>query len=460
MSTTTSVGSAAQLFDAVSTYWRDSSEQGDDSRHVRRKSQHLLVRRYKSHRPRVLRISMILTILLGLLVALQLFTAFSIESILHAPSSILGLASWKYSQEDGIFSTSLCPSCNQTANATEAGTYATAQDFSRVPLPSRDEARSRYASLAGRKRYLLHHIVLMSIMDKTWMNAESTAEIFKNYFSRPDDLLSLSFDGLDLDKPTTYMYTRTGPGGKLHEITNRVHHLDRHGKTLVQFQDLITEKGYLDGQPKDSRQIIWIVIEDDATIDPRISEYLESLAQPYLYFAHGPTRWLGVAQWNAVERAVEVLRDTFFGDGPVMNVDDDARIDPELLRHIWKVKRAIHWPVGNLRGGNWEGALYKDGAQARWLLGGMPHRTFPIDMNGFAINSTLIGEGREIHGPKYISDGWTGAETKFIEKIYKKRAELEGICENTVEEGCFWAWWNWNENESKNAKPPRSLAEA
>jgi hypothetical protein len=44
-----------------------------------------------------------------------------------------------------------------------------------------------------------------------------------------------------------------------------------------------------------------------------------------LYFAHGPTNFYGNAQWNAAERAVHVLRDTFFGDGPVLNVDDDSK---------------------------------------------------------------------------------------------------------------------------------------
>lgn len=123
-----------------------------------------------------------------------------------------------------------------------------------------------------------------------------------------------------------------------------------------------------------------------------------------------------------------------------------------------QVKRAIHWPVGNLRGGNCEHPITSpcmpfavlsrtDGlsnSRGRCIIprgcsGSMatrrnapqnishrvskePYFTFPsragIDeehhchsMNGFAINSSLIGEGREIHGPKYISDGWTGAET-------------------------------------------------
>lgn len=35
-------------------------------------------------------------------------------------------------------------------------------------------------------------------------------------------------------------------------------------------------------------------------------------------------------------------------DGPVFNIDDDAKFVPELLRRVWRVKRAMTWPVGNL----------------------------------------------------------------------------------------------------------------
>lgn len=34
-------------------------------------------------------------------------------------------------------------------------------------------------------------------------------------------------------------------------------------------------------------------------------------------------------------------------DGPILNVDDDAFILPELLRKVWKVKKVTAWQVGN-----------------------------------------------------------------------------------------------------------------
>lgn len=270
---------SAHLLDAFATYWRDSAIHGDDVKHIRRKSQTHLVKRYSAKSPRFLRAATLATVFLLCLVALQLLTAFSVESMLSLPSglSLPSLKAWYSTQQSSPFDTSICPSCNQTVET--VGLYAASEDFGKVPLASREEVRNVHSSQAIKKRYLLHHIVLKSVLEKTWMSFESTTGIFNNYFSTPDKLLALSFEGLDLDKPTTYMYTRTGPGGKLHDVTNRVHHLSRHGDTLQHFQELVEIEGYFDGHPKSSRQIIWIVIEDDARIDSHVAAYLESTGQ-------------------------------------------------------------------------------------------------------------------------------------------------------------------------------------
>lgn len=79
---------------------------------------------------------------------------------------------------------------------------------------------------------------------------------------------------------------------------------------------------------------------------------------------------------------MHVLRDTFFGDGPVLNVDDDSRILPELLQRIWKVQKAVLWQVGNMGGRQdiWEGPVFERGKIVDWIIGGMPERKFPQDM--------------------------------------------------------------------------------
>lgn len=44
-------------------------------------------------------------------------------------------------------------------------------------------------------------------------------------------------------------------------------------------------------------------------------------------------------------RLISMLREC--RDGPILNVDDDAYILPELLRKVWKVKKVTAWQVGN-----------------------------------------------------------------------------------------------------------------
>lgn len=191
-------------------------------------------------------------------------------------------------------------------------------------------------------------------------------------------------------------------------------------------------------------------------------------------------------------RAIEVLRDGFFGDGPVLNLDDDARILPELLVKLWRLKKATAFMVGNLR--SWpsrekcmsmrcsvwlslteatgEGPIYEDGELTGWEVSWKPTRVFPIDMNGFAINSSMIGVGlpmsprRSVLWPfaqlltrsstaKYIPFDAQAGESEFLEQIYPNRTDIEPLCRNTVEEQCFYAWHNsWLREDWQDALPP------
>lgn len=263
--------------DAIATYWRNSTASGDDVRHIRRKSQQFFLNSLPFRQSRYLRLAILAILVVILLVAIHLSA--SLQEVLSSQSSLTlsNLRAWYSTQEDPVFNSLVCPSCgNQTSTI---GLYAISEDFEHVPLATRDGVRSLKATVAIKKRYLLHHLVLKAIFERTWMKDEATSAIFKNYFSVPDSLLSLSFDGLDLDKPTTYMYTRTGPGGKLHDIKKRVRNIRRQGETVQRFQDLVEREGYFDGQPKSARQLIYIVIEDDSQIDPSVKEYLESMGQ-------------------------------------------------------------------------------------------------------------------------------------------------------------------------------------
>ena len=97
---------------------------------------------------------------------------------------------------------------------------------------------------------------------------------------------------------------------------------------------------------------------------------------------------------------------------------------------------------------------------------------FPIDMNGFAINSSMIGPGlpmspREsavldlrlrrltIHGSaQYIPFDAQAGESEFLEQIYQNRTDIEPLCRNTKQEQCYYAWHNsWIRDDWKDAEP-------
>ena len=124
---------------------------------------------------------------------------------------------------------------------------------------------------------------------------------------------------------------------------------------------------------------------------------------------------------------------------------------PELLRRIWKVQRATLFQVGNLGGDKslWEvrrpstlvlslsllalpadpnrlpsqGPIFQGGKIKEWIVGGLPDRLFPIDMGGFSINSSVIGDGRPVHPPRYIPANDFGGERCARSRLPRTESE-------------------------------------
>ena len=249
---------------------------------------------------------------------------------------------------------SICPECN----CSMPGSFSLSPRFSSVALPTLQEARHPRAAKRTIKRYLSSETQQFLWLHPELLPETATSRLFTSWLTCPDNLISLNFQGLAHGKPTLYMYTRTGDGGRLKATERRLKYFLRHEETVKQYWDLVREGGYSDPvavaqrlQPED-RQLIWILIEDGDHINPTLDTQMRSsgiresastledvvcteprktdlrprlVPAAYLYFAHGPTNFYGNAQWNAAERAVHVLRDTFFGDGPVLNVDDDSK---------------------------------------------------------------------------------------------------------------------------------------
>lgn len=168
----------------------------------------------------------------------------------------------------------LCPDCD----CKKAGSFA-ASRAALTPLVSREELRGwveRTGSFHNPKilKYLLHHILLLPTLEGLFTPEDSIAWLLTAHMTCPDTLISYDFKGLELDKPTSYVYTRTGPGGKLSEWEKRSVYMERHVQMFKDYQDRIDSKGFMDGTRADDRQLLWLVIEDEAMMEPHLEELL------------------------------------------------------------------------------------------------------------------------------------------------------------------------------------------
>ena len=203
----------------------------------------------------------------------------------------------------------ICPTCDCSVK----GSYSDSLEYTK-PLPSVKAARSLlHTSPRQVKRFLQHHIQLYSWTRPMHISDQVAAKLMQKWLACPDAMMALNFRGLDLNKPTLYAYTRTGSRGRLTADNRRLRYLQRHADTFRAFQELVQIESYYDGEHYSKRQYIWIIIEDATTVSAAIAELLEDSGLPYLYIAHGETHRFGNAQWQIAERAVHVLRDSFFG---------------------------------------------------------------------------------------------------------------------------------------------------
>lgn len=159
----------------------------------------------------------------------------------------------------------------------------------------------------------------------------------------PSSALHWDLSRLEPHKPTSYLFTKTYPGSKTG--AERAKYLDRHARTVHKFWSKMdkTWKGkYEDGTPARDRQIVWIIVEDDSNIDPKVAATLAEADISYIYFAFGPTRNFGNAQHNAALAMIHHLSNHetgLLGHGPIFSADDDAELHEDLLLYVWRIRR-------------------------------------------------------------------------------------------------------------------------
>lgn len=197
------------------------------------------------------------------------------EDILPPYSERLGKLikqfTWSLPEEPANMTEYICPECNCSV----PGSYYLSPRFV-APIPSIADARRSSATKRTIKRHLLSEISLYLWINPVYLPPTALAPLYSTYFGCPDRLIRLNFDGLQHDKPTTYMYTRTGDGGRLKANERRLRYFQRHIDTLYAYNDLVAAEGFPDGAKAEERQLIWIVIEDGDHLNEDLNHLLNS----------------------------------------------------------------------------------------------------------------------------------------------------------------------------------------
>jgi len=175
---------------------------------------------------------------------------------------------------------------------------------------------------------------------------------------------------------------------------------------------------------KEINNLIWILCEDDNTIDVEINELLLRSGIIYKYLSFGPTKDKGNEQRNVCYNYI--VNNNI--NGIIYNADDDNEYDIRLFDEIRKTDNISIFPVGNLGPNGVERPIIKNGKLLYWDAGWVS-RKFPVDMGGFAFNSKYLYQKNK-EGKKLWDHYGIGGESEFINYITNNYNNLEFLCDN------------------------------
>jgi hypothetical protein len=268
------------------------------------------------------------------------------------------------------------------------------------------------------------------------MFTQQTTRLVRRTASHLDEMISWNITGIDFDKPTIYLTTNTSPNGKAN--VHRPQYFRRHARSILNWQEAQSHRSIW--------QVLWVIVEDELDIDPKIISTLRRIGVPYIYFAYGPTNALGHAQRNAALQLIYSLTQTrerggLLGHGPVYCLDDDNKMAPELLGILTRLHRIGVFPVGNfgVKGG-YEKPTVSPIGEVMGSNSPWPNRTYPFDNAGYAFNSSLLGT--QITGPEFWKFSQYGGESEFIGQVVSDIRHLEPLCGRDPAQNCHVAWHN------------------
>lgn len=242
--------------------------------------------------------------------------------------------------------TSLCQFCDCDVSG-DLGDEDNEENYPLLPHSQRPQKRSRTDQEAA---ILLRSAYFEAICPHIHLPEDKSIVLLKHALTYPHDVMAWNITDMAIDKPSLYAFTKTSPtAGKTG--TERLEYMTRHVKMMKRHRQIVTESGFDDGAPGDSRQIIWIIIEDSKFIDRDIAAMLQESGINFAYLAFGPTHRYGNAQHNAAYTIIHALSNAetgAYGHGPIIGIDDDAELHEDLMNWLWRIKRVGLWPMGNL----------------------------------------------------------------------------------------------------------------
>lgn len=173
----------------------------------------------------------------------------------------------------------ICRNCS----CSRATNTASLLSDSFTPVPSVEALRSairraRSFNVAGLAHFISRHVILRTAMEGVELESQAVSDILRTYYTCPDDQIAVNLGPLHLDRPTLYVYTRTSRGkGKVGgSWETRERYFDRHRRNMLAHLQAVRENGYFDGTAATDRQLLWVIVEDSATLDENLVIWLRS----------------------------------------------------------------------------------------------------------------------------------------------------------------------------------------
>ncbi|KAJ1560620.1 hypothetical protein HK405_006478, partial [Cladochytrium tenue] len=242
---------------------------------------------------------------------------------------------------------------------------------------------------------------------------------------------SIHTKGLDLNRETLFLFTTTYTRSGLQ--SDRLKYFGRH---IASVSTHLTENEIRCKRSGGSacRQLLWVIVEDEAYIDESLAELLECSGIPHVYFAFGPTRHHGNAQKNAVLDFIVSLTRKFSITGSIHSLKDDSYSHSDSFNLCYGVEKVAIIPVWGLGP---EGVEYAvNTPKGPEFHAGWTERKYPVDLNGMAFSTRLFDRFEESNRNYWPFDGY-GGETEFLDQLISSSDDIVAVCDK-----CQVIWHN------------------